>query len=252
MAASRFDIEQFDGIANFNLWQVQMMTILVQNGLNKVVIGKKPIDMDHSEWEELNEKALSTIQLCVINNTLQEVLNEKIMSTLCKKLEALYMKKSLTNRLVLKQRLYTFRMVEGESIRTHVSEFVTLLNDLKNLEAEISDGNQVMLLLCSLPSFYKTFMETLIYERDNLLFEDVKGNLLSKDKLDNESKARSKSRNRDKYCGYCKKKAKVADASIVNDKGDDFLLVSTRKSSHLTFNWILDSRCNTPYSRPLP
>ncbi|KAG8479572.1 hypothetical protein CXB51_029377 [Gossypium anomalum] len=55
MAASRFNIEKFDGIANFNLWQVRMMTILVQNGLKKVVIGKKLADMDQSEWDELDE-----------------------------------------------------------------------------------------------------------------------------------------------------------------------------------------------------
>ncbi|MFQ6623806.1 hypothetical protein Gotur_004343, partial [Gossypium turneri] len=96
------------------------------------------------------------------------------------------MTKSLANKLVLKQRLYTFRMVECESIRTHISEFVTLLNDLKNLVAKISGEDQAMLLLYSLPSYYKTFRETLIYGRDHLSFEDVKRNLLSKDKLDNE------------------------------------------------------------------
>ncbi|MBA0636405.1 hypothetical protein Godav_025792 [Gossypium davidsonii] len=35
--------------------------------------------------------------------------------------------------------------------------------------------------------------ETLIYGKDNLLFEDVKGHLLSKDKLDNEFGSDSKS-----------------------------------------------------------
>ncbi|MBA0655720.1 hypothetical protein Goklo_008170 [Gossypium klotzschianum] len=43
-----------------------------------------------------------------------------------------------------------------------------------------------MLLLCSLPSLYKSFKETLIYGREKISFEDVKGHLLSKDKLDNE------------------------------------------------------------------
>ncbi|MBA0750669.1 hypothetical protein Gogos_002072, partial [Gossypium gossypioides] len=86
------------------------------------------------------------------------------MFALWKKLEALYMMKSLTNRLVLKQRLYTFRVAKGESIRTHISEFVTLLNDLKILEVEISDEDQAM-LLHSLPSSYKTFRETKIYGR---------------------------------------------------------------------------------------
>ncbi|MBA0759178.1 hypothetical protein Gotri_022099, partial [Gossypium trilobum] len=72
-----------------------------------------------------------------------------------------------------------------------------------------------MLLLCSLPSSYKSFMETLIYGIDNLSFEDVKNHLLSKDKLDNEFGSDSKSdrqasilvasRKRDKRCRYCKK-----------------------------------------------
>ncbi|MFQ6629260.1 hypothetical protein Gotur_007395 [Gossypium turneri] len=186
MATSTFDIEKFNGIANFSLWQVQMTAILVQNDLKKVVIGKKPVDMDQLEWEELDEKTLSTIQLYFTNNVLQEILKEKTIYALWKKLEALYMTKSLANMLVLKQRLYTFRMAEGESIRTYISEFLTLLSDLKNLKVEISDEDQAILLLCFLPSSYKTFRETLIYGRDHLSFEDVKGNLLSKDKLDNE------------------------------------------------------------------
>ncbi|MBA0756331.1 hypothetical protein Gogos_021724, partial [Gossypium gossypioides] len=50
-----------------------------------------------------------------------------------------------------------------------------------------------MLLFCSLPSSYKSFRETLIYGIDNLSFEDVKGYLLSKDKLNNEFGSDSKS-----------------------------------------------------------
>lgn len=66
-----------------------------------------------------------------MNDVLQEVLSEKITATLWRKLETLYMTKSLANRLVLKQRLYTFRMGEDDFIRAYISEFVFLLNDLK-------------------------------------------------------------------------------------------------------------------------
>ncbi|KAK5824988.1 hypothetical protein PVK06_019788 [Gossypium arboreum] len=62
----------------------------------------------------IDENALSTIQLCLMNNVLQEVLKEKSTYALWKKLNALYMKKYLANRLVLKQYLYTFRMVQGK------------------------------------------------------------------------------------------------------------------------------------------
>ncbi|MBA0688103.1 hypothetical protein Goari_005910 [Gossypium aridum] len=29
MATTRFDIDKFDGITNFNLWQVRMTTIMI-------------------------------------------------------------------------------------------------------------------------------------------------------------------------------------------------------------------------------
>ena len=131
-----------------------------------------------------------------------------------------------------------------------------------------------MLLLCSLPSLYKSFRETLIYGRDKLSFEDVKGHLLSRDKLDNEFDLNSKadrqasvlvaSKKRDKRCRYCKKlghvkadcyklrnkraaesnEEDVAGANLVDEGGDDFLLVSTSDNSKLTSEWILDSGCS--------
>ncbi|MBA0780449.1 hypothetical protein Gotri_004545, partial [Gossypium trilobum] len=104
-----------------------MMAILVQFGLKKVVTRKKPENLNKIEWEELDEKALSAIQLCLANTVLQE-----------------------------------------------------------NVEAHIDDKDQAILLLCSLPPSYKSFTETLIYGRDKLSFEDVKGHLLNRDKLDNE------------------------------------------------------------------
>ncbi|MFQ6653226.1 hypothetical protein Gotur_024734 [Gossypium turneri] len=72
-----------------------------------------------------------------------------------------------------------------------------------------------MLLLCSLPSSYKSFKETLIYDRDKFLFEDVKGHLLSKDKLDNEF-------------GSDSKKDKQVSVLVASKKRD-------RSSSLLTF-----------------
>ncbi|MBA0874175.1 hypothetical protein Goshw_012931 [Gossypium schwendimanii] len=110
---------------------------------------------------------------------------EKASSTLWKRLETLYATKFLANRLVLK-RLFTFRMNKGELLKDHISQFITLLNNLKNVQVHIDDEYQNMLLLCSLPPSYKSFRKTLIYGRDKLSFEDVKGYLLSKDKLDSE------------------------------------------------------------------
>ncbi|MFQ6625515.1 hypothetical protein Gotur_005161 [Gossypium turneri] len=130
MAATKFAFEKFDGETNFNLWQVRMMAILVQTGLKK---------------------------LCLANTILQEVLMEKASSALWKRLETFYEAKSLANHLVLKQRLFTFRMNEGELLRDHISQFITLLNDLKNVEVHINDEDQPILLLCYLTPFIQVF-----------------------------------------------------------------------------------------------
>ena len=121
MAATRFEIEKFDSETNFNLWQVRMMAILVQNGLKKVDTRKRPKKLNQTKWEELDEKALTAIQLCLVNIVLQEVLMEKTSFALWKRLETLYETKSLANRLVLKQHLFTFRMNEGELLTNHIS-----------------------------------------------------------------------------------------------------------------------------------
>ncbi|MBA0880235.1 hypothetical protein Goshw_022215 [Gossypium schwendimanii] len=192
-----------------------MMTILVQIGLKNVVIWKKPKNLNQTVWEEFYEKALSAIQLCLTNTILHEVLMEKTSSTLWKRLETFYATKPLANLLVLKQHLFTFRMNECELFRDHIGQFITLLNDLKNVEVQIDDEDQAMLLLCYLPTSYKSFRETLIYGRDILSFEDVKGHLLSRDKLDNEFGSDNKvdrqasilvaSKKLGKMCRYCKK-----------------------------------------------
>ncbi|MFQ6644918.1 hypothetical protein Gotur_019273, partial [Gossypium turneri] len=187
-------------------------------------------------------------------------------------LETFYATKSLANRLVLKQRLFMFRMNEGKLLKDHINQFITLLNILKNVEVQIEDEDQTMLLLCSLPHSYKSFRETLIYGKDKFSFKNVKGHLLSREKLDNEFGSDSKadrqasvlvaSKKRDKRCRYCKRlghvkadchnlqnkraaesnEEDVASANLANESGDGFLLVSTSDNSKLTSEWILDLR----------
>ncbi|MFQ6662381.1 hypothetical protein Gotur_030231 [Gossypium turneri] len=77
-------------------------------------------------------------------------------------------------------------MNECKLLRDHINQFITLLNDLKNVEVQIDDKDQAILLLCFLPHLYKSFKETLIYGRDKLSFKVIKGLLLSRDKLENE------------------------------------------------------------------
>ena len=61
------------------------------------------------------------------------------------------------------ERLFLFHMHEGIPIKSHIAEFSSIINDLDKIEIKIEDEDQALLLLCSLPSSYKTFRKAIIY-----------------------------------------------------------------------------------------
>ena len=150
------------------------------------------------------------------------------------KLESQYMTKSLTNRLCMKQRLYTIQMKEGAPISNHLNEFNRIVIDLKNIECKVEDEDQALIVLCSLPPSFDHFVDTMLYSfgGDSISIDDVKGALNSKElkkkvsenwgdnhanglfakgrpndrgSSSNRGKSRSKSRSRKGKCHYCKK-----------------------------------------------
>ncbi|GKC27156.1 hypothetical protein Tco_1034450 [Tanacetum coccineum] len=77
--------------------------------------------------------------------------------------------------------LYTFNMHPGKSQSGHIDEFHKLVGDLAAIDTAISDEDQALLLLTSLPSSYDNFVETLLYGRDILKLEDVLTTLNSRE-----------------------------------------------------------------------
>jgi len=108
--------------------------------------------MKKETWQELDEKALTAIQFCLADEVLDEFSTEKTTFSLWERLQGHYLKKSLTNRLILKQRLFRLHMHEGTPIKSHTAKFSSIINDLDKLDVRIEDEDQALLLLCSLPS----------------------------------------------------------------------------------------------------
>ena len=103
------------------------------------------------------------------------------------------------------------------------------------MEVKYDDKNLILILLCSLPTSYSTFRDTILYSRDNPTLDEVYDTLFSKEKIDKQlletsenqgegllirgrthdrnsggrGKSRSKSRNKEKVCNYCKKKGHI-------------------------------------------
>ena len=126
MSALNVKIDKFTGRNSFSLWQIKMRALLKQQGFwtplskdkNAVVTPKMAI---------LEEKTHSTIMLCLADDVITEVSDEETAAGLWLKLESLYMTKSLTNKLLLKQRLFDLRMAEGTKLKEHLEQLNTLL-----------------------------------------------------------------------------------------------------------------------------
>jgi len=97
----------------------------------------------------LEEKIHSTILFALEDHTIIEVAEEDTIVGLWCKLESIYMTKSLTNKLLLKQRLFSLRMQEGMSLREHNS----ILLDLRNIDIKIDDKGDALILLVSFSLF---------------------------------------------------------------------------------------------------
>ena len=97
----KFEIEKFNGSNNFELWKVKMRDMLVQQGVAKALVGKtkKPYDMSNEDQNEIDEKALNVIRLCLVDDVLFNIVSETTTTGLSTKLEILYMNKYLTNKI---------------------------------------------------------------------------------------------------------------------------------------------------------
>ena len=65
-------------------------------------------------------------------------------------------------------------MEEGVFIDKQLDPFNEIIIKFENMEVEISDEGQVLILLCSLPSSYAHFVDTLIYGCDSISMEIMK------------------------------------------------------------------------------
>jgi hypothetical protein len=161
-----------------------MRDLLVQQGFQKTLAGKskKPTAMTNEEWEDLDAKALSTIHLCLVDNVMFNIIGEDTTSGLWRKLESLYMMKSLMSIIYLKRQLYSLRMKESTQFVDHLNTFNTLIVQFTSMEVKFEDENKAITLLGLLPESWDnlvTFISFILI--DILDYDSVVGTLLAEE-----------------------------------------------------------------------
>src|SRR3954466_14298549 len=144
-SSAKYEVLKFDRGTSFSLWKIRMQSSLMLQGLWKAV-EEKFSEVSEESKVELQERALSAIFTSVTDNVLREIATKKTASDAWKKLEELYSRKSLTNRLYLKKRLYNLRMVEGTPLKQHLDVFNSIIMDLQTSISKLRARTR--LLLC--------------------------------------------------------------------------------------------------------
>ncbi|MCO5570347.1 hypothetical protein L7F22_024067 [Adiantum nelumboides] len=128
---SLYNIKKLDG-TNFLLWKKQIWYVLVQKKQLKPIKlkGIKPKDVDKDEWNEMDELALSTIMLTLVESVYFNVADEVLAYDAWTKLSGLYEKQSAASQVYLLKKLVDLKMKEGTPMSNHLNEFNTIYNQL--------------------------------------------------------------------------------------------------------------------------
>ena len=172
-SAMKFELPFFDEKGNFTMWHCTIKDILVQQGLDVALEEEKLAEMRDSEWKSIMRKGTSTIRLALTPTIKYILLNETTPMEMWKKFEEIYVSKSLTNSLSLKIDLYTLRMEEGDNLHDHINEFNQLVCQLLSVGKKLSDEEQAIALLASLPQSYRSLVRSLLIGKNTIKLDDV-------------------------------------------------------------------------------
>ncbi|KAI3790253.1 hypothetical protein L2E82_03169 [Cichorium intybus] len=146
-------------------------------------------------------------------------------------------------------------MQEDGSLLDHLSTFKEIITNLEAMEVNYDDEDLGLILLCSLPSSYSNFRDTILYSRDTLTLHEVYEALHAKEKMKDmvstegsSSKGESLAlKNKEKRAANQNPKPNQDDegkATYVaenNSNGD--VLVAFAGILKTNDEWILDSAC---------
>jgi len=151
-------------------------SLLVKEGTHNALLGieKKSSKMEDDEWNDIDFCAKATIILCLSEEVLYNVMNEETITGLWRRLESLYMTKSLSNKLFMKNQLYNLWMKKDTSILQHLNTFNRILSDLLALEVKLEEEDKTLMLLSSLPLSYDHLPTTIIYGKKTLELKDIR------------------------------------------------------------------------------
>ena len=144
--------------SNYETWKVQCKMALLKEGLWNIVNGTEvaPEDTDagYSKLVGRSDKALAIVDLSVDPTLLYLIGEPTDPKAVWVKLANQFQKKMWANKLEMRRKLHSMRMREGDSVQGHIRQMTEVFNELSALDAPMSEEDQVICLLASLPESF--------------------------------------------------------------------------------------------------
>lgn len=158
--ASSAQIEKLCG-DNYSSWSVHMKSLLITLDYWSVIDGTCPITATPEEkaaWKVIDSKALATITLCIKPSELIHVKSCKNAKEAWNKLSSTYVGKTPARKVNLFKRLVRFKIQDSIGYQQQINEFSSMVESLREIDVSLPEDFVSLLLLCSLPDEYESFI----------------------------------------------------------------------------------------------
>lgn len=148
--------------SNFVTWKIQIKMMLLRKELWDIVQGEETApdqtNVGHKKFCSRSNRALSLIVMAVEPRMLYLIGEPENPKIVFDKLCNVFQKKTWANKLRLRKKLYSLRLVGGAGVHQHLKNFTEVFNELAVLGDPLQDEDRVIHLLSSLPESYNNIV----------------------------------------------------------------------------------------------
>ena len=185
----RLAVEKLNGSENWSTWKFQIKHMLLAKDLWKYADGSEVLAVGANEattaqFNSNSQKALTQIVLSINTSQLYLITSCTTAAGAWKELCGHFECNTLGNKLILKKEYFRMEMKEGTEMEFHLKRMKELTERLAAIDSAISEEDQIVTLLGSLPRSYEhivTALEArastdlkLSYVQQTLLYEEKK------------------------------------------------------------------------------
>ena len=174
--SDRWTLTKLDG-DNWSTWKFQVKHFMLAKGLWKYVEGT--VDSGASETDK--QRAFSYLVMSIAPSQLYLITTCDSPQEAWEILTSHFDRNTLANKLFLKKQYFRCEMREGESVVNHIKRMKELSDKLASIGSAISEEDQMVTLLGSLPASYSSLVTALEARVENVDLKFVQQALLNEE-----------------------------------------------------------------------